>query len=146
MIPAFHAAQIRPNMVLHALAFFMLLYGNLVVAGVGLDPRPIFTCPLRQDLWGDRILSMHVAEEMDDVRGPGEQRQVPLDDDAVKTVIYKDQEALKELRKLSIGRLRQIFGSISKIICPAADGINNIRPESQTSSPRDFKGVALGYF
>jgi len=41
----------------------------------------------------------NVAEEMHDVLGPGQQRQVSLDDDAVETVIYKNQEACKELRE-----------------------------------------------
>jgi len=46
-------------------------------------------------LWGDRILTVHVAEEMHDVLGPGQQRQVSLDDHAVETVISKNQEAFK---------------------------------------------------
>jgi len=33
--------------------------------------------------------AMHVAEEMHDVFGTAQQRQVPLDDNAVETVIYK---------------------------------------------------------
>jgi hypothetical protein len=42
---------------------------------------------------------MHSAEKMHDVFGPGQQRQVPLDDDAEETVLYKNQEAFKELRE-----------------------------------------------
>ena len=109
MIPAFHVAQMRPDLVLHALAFLMLLYGNLVVAGVGLHPRPIFICSFRQDLWGDRILPMHVAEEVHDVRGPRQQWQISLNDDTVEAVIYKYQEALNSFAKVSIGRLLRML-------------------------------------
>jgi hypothetical protein len=31
---------------------------------------------------------MHVAEEVHDVRRPGQQRQVALDDDAVEAMVY----------------------------------------------------------
>jgi hypothetical protein len=48
-----------------------------VVTGVSLDPSPIFRSPLRQDLWGDRIFTVPVAEEMHDVLGPGQQRRYP---------------------------------------------------------------------
>jgi len=40
---------------------------------------------------------VHVAEEMDDVFRPRQQRQVSLDDDAVETVVYKSQQAAKQL-------------------------------------------------
>jgi GxxExxY protein len=66
---------------------------------------------------------MHVPEEMHDVFGPGQQWQVPLDDDAVETVIYKDQEAFKKLRK---GFPRSPPSDVwldTKIICQATDGI-----------------------
>src|SRR5512132_1977874 len=89
----------RPDAILFAHAFFRLQDWDLVVAGIAFYPSPIFGSSLRQDLRGDRILTVHVAEEMHDVCGTGQQRQIPLDDDAVKTVVYKNQEALKELRK-----------------------------------------------
>src|SRR5437660_588837 len=40
---------------------------------------------------------MHVAEEMDDVLGPRQQRQIFLDDDTVETVVYKSQQAAEQL-------------------------------------------------
>ena len=40
---------------------------------------------------------MHVAEEMHDMLGPGQQRQIALDNDAVETVVYKNQEAFEKL-------------------------------------------------
>jgi hypothetical protein len=68
-----------------------------VVAGVGFYPSPIFGSALGQHLRGDRILAMHVTKEMHDVLGPGQEWQVSRDDDAVKTVVYKNQEAQSRL-------------------------------------------------
>ena len=89
---------------------------------------------------------MHVAEKMHDVFGPGQQRHVPLDDDAVETVIYKNQEAFQELREGFHRSPPQIFWS---------DNQNHLswRPVESTAcsvcfaipSPRDFKGAALDY-
>jgi hypothetical protein len=89
----------RADTVLLAHAFFGLHDGDLVVARIAFYPSPIFGGALRQDLRSDGIQSVYVAKEMHDVLGPGEQWQVSLDDDSVETVIYKNQEAFKELRK-----------------------------------------------
>ena len=62
-----------------------------MVAGEGLHPTLILIGPFGQGLLGDGINPMHIAEEMDDVLGPRQQRQVALDDDAVETVVYKSQ-------------------------------------------------------
>ena len=70
-----------------------------MVAGVAFHPSPILQRALGQNLGSDGILAVYIAEEMYDVFGPGQQRQVSLDDDAVETVIYKNQEAFEELRK-----------------------------------------------
>jgi hypothetical protein len=59
-------------------------------------PPPIFRGALRQDLRSDRIQSVHVAKEIHDVLGSGEQRQASLDDDAVETV---NQEAFQQLHE-----------------------------------------------
>jgi hypothetical protein len=42
---------------------------------------------------------VHVAKKINDVLGTGEQRDIPLDDDAVETVVYKSQQAAKQLGK-----------------------------------------------
>jgi len=42
---------------------------------------------------------VHVAEEMDDVLGPREQGKVALNDDAIETVVYKPEQAAKQLVK-----------------------------------------------
>src|SRR5580698_3181851 len=61
---------------------------------------------------------MHVAEEMDDVFGTGQQGQVPLDDDAVETVVYKNQEACKKLLESFHRSPPQKVWLDTKIICP----------------------------
>src|SRR5580658_1695620 len=61
---------------------------------------------------------MHVAEEMDDVFGTGQQGQVPLDDDAVETVVYKNQEAFKKLLEGFHRSPPQTVWLDTKIICP----------------------------
>jgi len=38
-----------------------------------------------------------VAEEMDDVLGSRQQRQVALEDDAIETVVYPGEQAAKQL-------------------------------------------------
>src|SRR6266436_3986349 len=114
----------RADTVLLAHAFLRFHHGDLVVAGVPLDPSAVFAGPLRQDLRRDRIQPMHVAEEMHDGFRTGQQRQVALDDDAVETVIYKNQEALKELREGLHRSPPQMFGWIPKSSVLAADGIN----------------------
>src|SRR5208337_5393090 len=66
LIPPFHPLQIRPDAILFALTFLRLQDGDFVVAGVAFYPSPVFQGTLCQNLWGDRILPMHVAEKIDD--------------------------------------------------------------------------------
>src|SRR6266700_4826253 len=92
LIAPLHPLQMRQDALLLAHTFLGLQHGDLVVAGVSLYPSSIFRSSLGQDLRRDRILPMQVTEKMHDVFGAGEQGYVPLDDDAVETVIYKNQE------------------------------------------------------
>ena len=88
---------------------------------------------------------MHIAEKMHDVFGTGQQRHVPLDDDTVETVMYKNQEAFQQLREGFHRSPPQMFWS---------DNQNHLsrRPVESTRhslcfaipSPRDFKGAAHG--
>ena len=77
LIPSLHPLQMRQDALLFAHTLFCLQHGDFVVAGVSLYPSSILGSSLRQDLWGDRILTMHIAEKMHDVFGTGQQRQVP---------------------------------------------------------------------
>ena len=74
-----------------------------MVAGERFHPLLVFAGPLAQGFLGDGVHPVHVAEEMDDVLGPCQQRQVALDDDAVETVVYKSQQAAKQLGELFHG-------------------------------------------
>jgi len=78
-----------------------------MVAGESFHPTLILLGSLGQNLLGDGINPMHVAEEMHDVLGPRQQRQVSLDDDAVETVVYKSQQAAEQLAE---GFHRSSFG------------------------------------
>jgi hypothetical protein len=42
---------------------------------------------------------VHIAEEMDDTLGAGQQRQISLDDDTVETMVDKSQQAAEQLAK-----------------------------------------------
>src|SRR4029077_10947038 len=93
---ALHALQERANEIFFPNALFRPLDGDLMVAGEGIHPTVILAGPLAQDFLGDRARLMNVAEEMDDVLRPGQQRDVPQNDDAVETVIAKNQQAAKQ--------------------------------------------------
>jgi hypothetical protein len=87
---------------------------------------------------------MHVAEEMDDMLGSGQQRQVALNDDPVKTVIYKNQEALKELRE---GFHRSPPTEVlvdNKIICQATDGIKPRAGQTEPPESSHLRSWRLG--
>ena len=86
-----------PDVILLLHAFLGPLDGGAVVASKGFDPLPVLVGPLGQNLLGDGVDAVHVAEEMDDVLGPRQQRQVSLDDDAVETVVYQSQQAAEQL-------------------------------------------------
>jgi len=70
-----------------------------VIAREGINPPDVVVGPLTQDLLGDRADLMNVSEEVDDVLGTGEQRQVSKDDYAIETVVYESNEAAEQLRK-----------------------------------------------
>src|SRR6202165_4836566 len=99
LIPPLHPLQVGPDGFLFADPLLWIQHRDLVVSSVAFHPSPVLRRALCQDLRRDRIYPVHVAEKMRDVFGPGQQRQVPLDDDAVETVIYKNQEAFKKLRE-----------------------------------------------
>jgi len=112
---------------------------------IAFHPSPILQGSLGQDLRGDRILTVHVTEKIHNMLGPRQQRQVALYDDAVETVIYKNQEALKELREGFHRSPPLMFGWIPKSSVRVTGGINQPAPAAPASSPWDFKGAALGY-
>src|SRR5437899_593583 len=88
---ALQRLSVRPHIILLADTFRGPLDGDLVVAGVGLDPLLILLCALAQQFLGDGLDSEDIAIEVHEVLGPTQQRQIALDDKAVETLIYKSQ-------------------------------------------------------
>jgi hypothetical protein len=118
LIAPLHALQVGPDGIFFFHALLCLQDGDFVVAGVPFHPSPVFQGAFGQDLRGNGIEAVHVAEEMDDVFGTGQQGQVPLNDDAVETVVYKNQEAGKKLREGFHRSPPQTVWLDTKIICP----------------------------
>src|SRR6202165_5008755 len=123
LIPPLHPLQVGPDGFLFADPLLWIQHRDLVVSSVAFHPSPVLRRALCQDLRRDRIYPVHVAEKMHDVFGPGQQRQVPLDDDAVETVIYKNQEAFKKLREGFHRSPPLMFGWIPKSSDLATGGI-----------------------
>ena len=100
-----HAGAVRPDVVFSLEAFRLegLVVGpfdrDAVVARKRLDPLLILLRAFGQRLFGDRVDLVHIAEEMDDVRRPRQQGKVALNDDAIETVVYKPEQAAKQLVK-----------------------------------------------
>src|SRR6266540_4866057 len=67
LIPTLHALEMCSNVVFLTRTLLRAFHGDLVIAGVGLHPASIFRGTLSQDLWGDGILPMHIAEKMDNL-------------------------------------------------------------------------------
>jgi len=72
---------------------------NVVVSSEGLNPVDVVVGSLPQDFLGDRADLMNVSEKVDDVLRAGEQREIPEDDDAIETVVYKNNEVGEQLRE-----------------------------------------------
>jgi hypothetical protein len=88
-----HGHEIGPRAVFLAKAFLLHvgvgpLEGNVMVTSEGLHPMLVILRSLPQHLLGNGIDAVHVAEEIDDVLGTSEQREIALNDDAIKTVVY----------------------------------------------------------
>ncbi len=104
-LPPFHALAVRAHIVfsLQPLGFERVVVGpldpNPVVARVRLDPLLVLLRARRQGLFRDRVDPVDVSEEMDDVLLARQERQIALNDDAIETVVYKGEQAAKQLAK-----------------------------------------------
>src|SRR5437588_9656761 len=101
-LPTFHGAKIRSDVIFLAEAFLLHVFigpaeGNTVVTREGFDPMLVVSRSLPQRLFSNGIDAVHVAEEMDDMLRTSEQGEIALDDDAIKTVVYKSEQAGKQL-------------------------------------------------
>ena len=70
-----------------------------MIAGVGLDPGLIITGALAENLLVHRREAENLVKEVNHLFGAGQTAQVAIDDDTVETVIYKNQQAAKQLAK-----------------------------------------------
>ena len=79
-------------MILFAEAFLGPLHRQFVIAGVGLHPVAVIVGALAEHLFAHHRDVQDLAHEMNHLFGPGQAAEVAVDDDAVETVIDKDQE------------------------------------------------------
>src|SRR5438876_2352863 len=175
-LPAFEAGAVRADVVfsLQALGLQRLvispLNGNPVVTSERVHPPLVLLRSLAQGLFRDRVDAVNVPEEMDDVRLPRQQRQIALNDDAIETAVYKDEQAAKQLvnglhRSSPLMRVSATPSCARRLVetTPSIDSDRNARSthsfitrgsaleirrppfHPSVSVPRDFKGRALGY-
>src|ERR1019366_659487 len=86
-----HAAQTGPNVIFLPDAFLGPLHGDLVNAGERLHPSPILAGSFAQHRLVHHGNPDHVAEKVDYLFRARQPAQISMDDDAVETVVYKNQ-------------------------------------------------------
>jgi hypothetical protein len=96
MVGSFHATQEGKNIFLLADPFFGPFDGSLVVASESLHPILVIRGPLAKDILVDQADAEHVAKKVDRLFGTRQAAEISMDDDPVKTVIYKDEQIAKE--------------------------------------------------
>ena len=92
-----HAAQPGPHVIFFTDTLLGPLHGDLVIAGERLHPTPILAGPFAQHRLVHHGNPDHVAEKVDHLFRARQPAQIPVDDDAVETVVYKNQQAGKQL-------------------------------------------------
>src|SRR5437016_4037276 len=97
----FHPLQVRADIVLLAHALFGPFHGDLTFSGEGFHPAVILVGPFSQHFLGDGAGVVDIAEEINEVLRPGQQREVSENDEAVETVVYKSQQAAKQIGRAS---------------------------------------------
>src|SRR5690242_1834432 len=103
-LAALHIEAIRPDVIL-LLHVFLLHVGvgplerNAVVTRESFYPAVVFVRALAQDLFGNGIDAVNVTKEMNDVFRTRQQRQISLNDHAIETVIYQNQQVAEQLAK-----------------------------------------------
>ncbi len=96
---SFHAAQGGTHVVLLAHLRLSPFDGDGVVACIRLHPSLILVGPARQHFLADHRLAHNVLEEMDHLPRPGQTTQISVNHHPVKTVIYKQKQAVKQICK-----------------------------------------------
>src|SRR5258707_7967330 len=80
-------------MILFAASLFGPLDGDVVVAGVSLNPVLVVVGALAEHFFVNHRHAEYLVEEVDHLLGPRQAAQVAMDDDAVEAVVYKNQQA-----------------------------------------------------
>ncbi len=68
-----------------------------MVAGVGFDPVLVVVGALAEHFLAHHRDAEDLAEEIDHLLGTGQPAEVAVDDDAVEAVVYKNEQAAKQL-------------------------------------------------
>ena len=71
--------------------------GKFVIAGVSFHPVAIYLRALTQNGLVDDANTNDIPEKVYDLLGARQTTQVPVDDDPVEAMVYKDKQAAKQL-------------------------------------------------
>ena len=96
-IPLLHPAQSGQHVVFLADSLASPLNRELMVAGVRLHPALVVVGASAQHFFVHHRKAEHLPEEEDHLLRPRQATEVTVDDDAVETVVYKNQQAAKQL-------------------------------------------------
>jgi hypothetical protein len=92
-----------------------------VVPRKRLYPPLILVRTPRENFLADHRLAHHLLEKMNHLARPGQPAQITMDDHPVETVIYKQQQAAKQLCE-RLHRSSPLFSSDNKIIGQTTGG------------------------
>src|SRR6185437_15795187 len=92
-----HAAQRRQNVVLFPHALPSPFDRDGMVAGVGFHPVLVVVCALTANLFIHNRNAENRSNEMNHLFGPRQPAEIAVDDNAVEAVIYKNEQAAKQL-------------------------------------------------
>src|SRR6202022_776465 len=94
-----HPSQRGQHVIFLANTFSCPLNRDLMVAGESLHPVLVIVRALAESFLAHHQNAEDLAPEMHHLFGPGQPAEVTVDDNAVETVIYKNEQAAKQLSK-----------------------------------------------
>jgi hypothetical protein len=97
--PLFHAPQEGTDVVFPTYPFFSPFDPNRMIASEGLHPVLVIRGPLAKHVLVDHANAQHVAKKVDHLFGTRKAAEISMDDDPIKTVVYKDEQITKEFRE-----------------------------------------------
>src|ERR1051326_2672660 len=87
----------REHVILFAQTFLSTFDGDFMITGEGFDPIAVIVGSLAQHVFAHDWNAQNLVDEMDYLLGTGQSAEVAVDDDAIEAVVYKDQQAGKQL-------------------------------------------------